>query len=169
MIYTLHNTGASNGYVTLLQARGYPVKMYNPIEQWNQDDASILQNGYSELIIDQKYSPTILPNVGLAAIELNQEKNARTMIGKLSALANTNYETMISFLVGDIGSLEKVVEDQTITNGQYFIQQISFEIAVSGIVTFDWLLIQALSLSAIYWHINIAGQSEIGVTTTIGY
>jgi hypothetical protein len=169
VIYTLHNTGASNGYVTLLQARGYPVKMYNPIEQWNQDDASILQNGYSELIIDQKYSPTILPNVGLAAIELNQEKNARTMIGKLSALANTNYETMISFLVGDIGSLEKVVEDQTITNGQYFIQQISFEIAVSGIVTFDWLLIQALSLSAIYWHINIAGQSEIGVTTTIGY
>jgi len=167
--YTLQNTGGSNGYVTFLQARGFPVKMYNPIEQWAQDDPSILANGYSELIIDQKYSPTILPNVGLASIELGQEKSAKITIGKLNALANTNYELMASFLTGDIGSLIKVVEAQTVTNAGYFIQNISFEIALSGIITFSWLLRQALSLTAVYWHIGVTGQDEIGVNTIIGY
>jgi hypothetical protein len=76
---------------------------------------------------------------------------------------------MASFLTGDIGSLIKVVEAQTVTNAGYFIQNISFEIALSGIITFSWLLRQALSLTAVYWHIGVTGQDEIGVNTIIGY
>lgn len=169
VIYTLHNTGGTTGYVTTLQARGYPVKIYNPVEQWDQDDASILQNGYSELIVDQRYSPTIMPNVGLAQVLLAQEKDAKTMVNKLSGLANTNHELMASFLVGDVGSLIQVIETQTGTNTPYYIQGVNFEIGLNGIVTFTWLLREALSLSSQYWELETVGYGELEVTTFVGY
>jgi hypothetical protein len=167
--YTLTNTGAVTGYVTFLQARGFPVWIYNPVEQWNSDPASILVNGYSELIVDQKYSPTIMPNVGLAQILLAQNKDAHVQANKFKGLANTDYELMASFLNMDVGSLIKIVEAQTATNNYYFIQGVDFEIAVSGIVTFTWLLRAALSLATGYWTLQVAGASELESTTVVGY
>lgn len=167
--YTITNNGATDGYVTKLQSRGYPVYIYNPVEQYTTDNTSILQNGYSELLVDQKYSPTLLPNIGLAQILLNQEKDARVVINKINLLANTSYEHMISFLNHDVGSLIKVVEDQTGTNNYFFIQQVTFEIGVNGIINYSYLLKEATSIQDSYWTLQTAGKSELQQTTFVSY
>lgn len=168
--YSLTNTSTGTaGYVTLLQARGYPVYTYNAIAQYIKDDTSILQNGYKPLNIDQKYSTTLMPNIGLATIILSREKDARIVIERLSFIANTSPAMMFSFLNHDVGSLIKVVESQTNTNAYYFIQDVEFEITVGGIVTCSWGLTLNQSTSDVYWMVETVGNSELGVSTFVGY
>ena len=169
VIYTITNTGGTAGYVTLLQARGYPVYVYNPVEQFTQDNASVLQNGYNELLVDQKYSTTLLPNIGLAQVLLSQEKDAKVVVSKINLLANTSPQHMNSFLQYDVGSLIKIEENQTGTNDYFFIQAVDFQIDLGGVIKYSYLLKNAVTLSSSYWTLETAGKSELESTTFVSY
>lgn len=169
VFYTLQNTGGTDGYVTHLQARGYPLYIYNSVEQFVEDPASILQNGYLELNIDQRYTPSVVPNAGLAEILLPLEQDPKTVVRKVSFLANSSFEHMSAFLVYDVGDLIRIVENQGATDSLYFIQGVSFEITVAGIIYCVYTLRNAATLSDQYWELETAGKSELEQTTFIAY
>jgi hypothetical protein len=147
-IYTLTNTSIYTGYITLLQARGYGIKAYNPIETSQESAGSYNEYGYQEQRIDQKYQRDLTFGELETKKVLDQEKQPRTVLNSITMNANSSASLMIAFLNVDIGDLVHIKETRLEINGYYYIQGISFTIQPGGIIFFTWIVKQALSLAS---------------------
>jgi len=166
---SLTNSSGTDGYITFLRIRGQAVYTYNSVSQFARDDDSILLNGLSEVNIEQKYNSGLISNNILPNIILQQEKTAKTRVERIHILGNSSYESMIAFMLFDVGSVFQLIETHDETNGYYFIQDVKFTIDEGGIVNYSWGLKFATTLSDQYWQVGVVGFSEVGQTTYVSY
>jgi hypothetical protein len=151
--YELTNENAKKGWLTLLQARGYGVKIYSPIDYPAEDQDSIDEFGYIQKVLDQRYAQDFTK--GKLAVEswLDQEKQPRTKLNKINLVANKCGSLMMAFLNLDVGDLIHAKEDKTGIDEYEYIQGVQFSITPGGLMKFSWIvkamLCLALGLTAV--------------------
>jgi hypothetical protein len=143
-IYTLTNTSAFDGYITKLQARGYGIYAYNPIEGTVEDSTSILAYGENAETVDQLYQRDLTSGSAWATAIVAAEKDPRLVLESVTMNANTSGTLMQSFLNCDVGDMVHVEETRTGINGNFYIQNVSYEIQPGGIINFTWGLKEQL-------------------------
>jgi len=166
--YTLTNNNASASYITKLQARGIGIYIDSPLEVIAEDSGSISTYGYNEVTLDMKYQDTVEAPTSLAAVILAQDSSPRTQLTQIDLLANTNNDLMHLFLYLDIGDLVQIIETNQGIDNFYYINGIKFTIKGKAIY-YSWVLKDALTLNNNYWQLEVAGKSELGITTILGY
>ncbi len=164
--YTLKNTGGTSGYVTLLQARGLGIYLYDPVEYVTQDTDSINTFSYAPLTLDMKYQDDPYTAASVADVILEQDKEPRQILNKVNFLANYDDFLMKAFLHADIGDLIRVRETQTGIDGYYHIHGVDFEILQGGVIYFSWIVKEAISFNTDFW---VLGTSTLGESTILGY
>jgi hypothetical protein len=139
--YTLINTGTTDGWITLLQARGIGVYTNNPIEKTEEDTTSIANYSYQSEIVYQKY--VRIPDFGASEARriLYRDKTPRTMLDSITLNANRSSMHMQAFLNLDVGSYIQVMEDQTGIDGKFYIQRVKFQEIEGGIINFTYDLV----------------------------
>jgi hypothetical protein len=143
-IYTLTNTSVTPGYVTRLNAAGYGVYAYNPIEGTAEDTTSILAYGENAETIDQLYQRDLTAGQAWATAIVAAEKDPRLVLESVTMNANTSGTLMQAFLNCDVGDMVHVEETRTGINGNFYIQNVSYEIQPGGIINFTWGLKEQL-------------------------
>jgi hypothetical protein len=169
VLYTLHNTGGTPGYVTKLQARGKGIYIYDPIEYVNEDTASKNEYGYLELSVDMKYQQNTETAAALADVMLSQLKDPKISLNKITYLANYSDFAMMMFFTLDIGDLINIKESLNGVNANYYIQALDYKITPGKIIKCIYTVAEASSLSSNYWQLEMIGFSELGTTTVLGY
>lgn len=144
--YAVQNTGGTTAYMTKLQARGYGIYAYNPLEYIAEDSASQTANGEYEQVIDQKYQITMDKARVSGDAVLDQYKNPRTVVNSVTFNANSSSELMLSFLNLDVGDLIRLKEAQSAVDGWYWIQSVQFVCKPGGVIYFTWGLKEHNSL-----------------------
>ena len=143
-IYTLTNTSASDGYITKLQARGFGVYAYNPIEGTVEDSTSILAYGENAETVDQLYQRDLTSGSAWATAIVAAEKDPRLVLESVTMNANYSGTLMQAFLNCDVGDLVHVEETRTGIDGDFYIQNVSYDIQPGGIINFTWGLKEQL-------------------------
>jgi hypothetical protein len=169
IIYTLQNTGISNGYITKLQARGTAIRAYDPVISFSQGSVSIDTHGKYVLDLDLQYQddPTI-SNAYITTL-LNQYQNPVTRCEYLKLCANTDNDRMQAFLYMDIGDRFTLAETISGVDGDYFINGVDFEIYANNNIFYSWNIKSSSYDAFAFWYLGVVGQSELGVTTIVGF
>lgn len=146
--YTLTNGSIYTGWITnpKLQARGYGIYSYNPIESAQESAASYNKYGYQFETLHQRYQRELTSGILEAQKILEAEKEPRTVLRKIHMDASQSSQTMMAFLNLDIGDLVRIKEDQTGIDGYYYIQGVEFSILPGGVIMFSWIVRQSFSL-----------------------
>jgi len=149
VIYTVRNNHATlSGYITLLQARGYGIYSFNPIQYVASDTASISAHGEYEQTVEQKYQADLAQGVVAGNTFLDQYKDPRTVINSMTCNANRTGQLMESFLSLDIGDLIHVKETQSAIDRWAWIQNIRFELRPGGLLNYTYGLKEHDSLAS---------------------
>lgn len=144
--YSLVNTSTSSGYVTKLQARGYGVYTYNPVETIRKNSASYNEYGYKSETLEQMYQQSVVAGKVEADKVLNMERQPRTKLNSVEFCANRSTTLMMMALALDVGDLVHIKEDRTGTDGYFYIQGVEMRIKRGGILVATWIVTQAFSL-----------------------
>lgn len=146
--YTLTNNYNSTypGYVTFLQARGYGLYTYNPVEVSFSDDGSMDDFGESSTVATQAYKDE--PSAGYQFIKsvVEENKNSKSRLKRASFIANTSEDNMMSFMYHDIGSKVELTEVRSNITNHYYIVSRKYSIDIGGVVKFSYILQEANSL-----------------------
>lgn len=127
--YTLVSSAADTCFITLLQARGYGIYTYATSESTAEDTPSINEFGYSSVTLHQQYQQNIMLGKIEAAKILEEERQPRTVLNKVTMQANKDVDYLLGYLMHDIGDLINVKEDETGIDAYYYIQGLSFSIS----------------------------------------
>ena len=168
IIYTLTNSGA-NAYVTKLQAQGTAIRAYDPVISFAQGTASIDRHGTYTLDLDMPYQddPTI-SNAFITTL-LNQYQNPVTRCEYIKLCANTDNDRMQAFLYMDIGDRFTLAETVSGVDGDYFINGVDFEVYANNNIFYSWNIKSSSYDAFAFWYLGVVGQSELGVTTIVGF
>lgn len=164
VFYTLENTGATNGYVTKLQARGTAIYLYEPLDIVVQDNTSIAARGENVLNIDMKYQDEPTSPQYIAERVVRQNKDPKPLIERIYFTANTSELLMTAFMYLGVGDLVYIIDDRSRNNGYFYIQSRKFSLGLGGIIKFSWTVKKAYSLQNSYW---VLGHSRLGVDTIL--
>ena len=166
--YTLVNGGVSNGYVTLLQARGKGIYTYNPVDKKYEYAAGIAIDGTKVLNLNMPYldDPLIADDFG--TILLQQYEQKRTLVEAVNFIANKSAFLKSAFVYRGVGDKVRLVDSYAGVDEEFFIQQVNFTI-VQQVVEFTWLLKAASFDSFVFWELETTGLSELDETTILGF
>jgi len=166
--YTLVNGGVSNGYVTLLQARGKGIYTYNPVDKKYEYSAGIAIDGTNVLNLNMPYldAPLIADDFG--TILLQQYEQKRTLVEAVNFIANKSAFLKSAFVYRGVGDKVRLVDSYAGVDEEFFIQQVDFTI-VQQVVEFTWLLKAASFDSFVFWELETTGLSELDETTILGF
>lgn len=167
--YTLQNTGATAGYVTKLQARGYGIYTYDPLTQYVEDAASLASYGPLELMLDMKYEQNLELVAEIASIQLDQYAQPKDSIESISFIANSSEYAMNMFLYLDVGMRIQVMEPHSAVSGDYFIQSVAFNVTGNEIITVSYMLMSGTFDNYTFWELGIDGSTELGETTVLAF
>jgi len=167
--YTLTNNSLMTGYVTKLQARGKGVYLYDQIEYKASDTPSISTYGEYPLKVDMKYQADTTTAVAVAKNLLQQNKEPKLVLNKISFLANQSDLLLQAFLNLDVGDLVYLADPSAGIDGYFHIQAVEYILSPGGIIQFSWDVLDALSSSGSYWELGISGKSELNTTTILGF
>lgn len=166
--YELTNSGAA-GYVTKLQARGLGIYIYDPVELIDEDTTSEAVHGTRSLSLDMKYQDSPLAAASFANVLKGQYKDPRTIVDKVTFYANRDEKHMVAFLVCEPGDKIHLTEPVSGVDHDYFINGVEFDIVQGNVIRYSWYVKPASEDSYVVWYLGIVGQSELGVTTKLGY
>jgi hypothetical protein len=168
VIYSVTNTGTANAYA-YVQAQGTAVRVYDPVISFVSDATSIATHGKHTLNLDMKLQDD--PTVATAFITtmLSQYKDPVTRAEVLPYCANRSPELLAAFLYLDIGARFTAVEYVSGISGDYFINGVDFTILPGDIINFSWHVKSSAYDTFAFWYVGVAGQSEVGVTTFVGF
>lgn len=162
--WALSNTGAADGYVTLLQARGKGIYTFDESVSISDDAAEISAFGEVEVVIDQKYQDNPLSAESVSKYWKNRLVVRRNDVNSVTFVPNKNEALMCLFMCAYIGRQFNLSETVTDVDGNYFINGIEYEIIAGGIITCTLYPLQSSGEN--YWTL---GYSELGVSTILGY
>lgn len=143
--YTLTNSGATAGYITTLQARGYGIYIYNPADYSKEEVVSIGLYGEKELSLDLKYLNSPTRAKYYADCLMPYLHYPSSIINSFSFKANTSESTLLMFLFMDCGDMVKIVDDKSyITNHKvlyFYINGVSFSVTPGGVIDYSWIVL----------------------------
>lgn len=164
---TLANTGTTDGYVTRLQVRGRGLYDYEPVEMEAKDTDSTAQFGDNVLTYDMKLQNDLAVGRDVANYLLGVWKDPQTRIEGVDFVANSSLALMTAALQMEPSNRISLAEAVSGIDRDYYINGITFTLGVAGLLTFNWLVVPTDPFAA--WIIGVAGSSEIGTTTIVGY
>jgi len=165
--YILANTGANNGHVNLLQARGTAIRMFDPQSAIASDSLSREAYGDKVINLNLLYQDSPLEAQDFASNTLSLYKDPKTIIKKASFFINTNSTTMAAGRDGEPGDRVRISETVSGINDEYFIDGITLDIFPYNVVKVGWSLRDASD--ATFWLLGTASASELGETTWLGF
>ncbi len=138
-----------NGWLTKFLVRGYGVYTYNPISTVARNQTSIDRRGTKTATITQKYKTVLHRARVFVEAEVNRNKNPRMVLNAIGISANTSAVLMTAFLNLHPGDLANIIIDKLNIDGHYYIQGVdNVEITTGGIINFDWVLRESISLQS---------------------
>jgi hypothetical protein len=158
----------ADGWVYILQARGKGVYLYDKTESTVEDTALTATDGERMLTLDMKYRDSPIEADIIAPIWLSKFKQKDTLAEKASFVANRSEFLMMAFIVLQVGDKVWAKNTRTDIDAAYFINGKEFNITEGGIIHYSYILCPAAYDSYIFWELEVAGKSELGVTTWIG-
>lgn len=170
------NGGTVDGYLTKLQARGRGIYDYEQVSVEALDTASRALYGERVLTVDQFYQSDPAIPAAAAAWLLATYAAPRTNAKTVTLLGHYSDERMRQALgleISDrIGLREEAtgIDTQTGTSATvhgYYINSVSGRIDAGGLVSVTFQLAPGYAFD--YWILGIAGSSELGVTTRLGF
>lgn len=167
--YTITNSGTVDGYITFLQAVGRGIYNYDPVTYVATDATSKAEFGSYVISIDMKYQDDPTVANALVNILLARKKDPATAFEEVSFVANRNLSLMGAFLESDIGTRIRLTETVSGIDEDYFIQGVRFKVYPGGIIEYAWKVKRASEDIYQFWLLEVAGRSELGVTTYLGY
>jgi len=138
-----------NGWLTKFNVRGKGVYNYNPISALAKNQTSIDRRGTKTTTMTQKYKNNLYEARVFVEAEVNRNKDARVVLNAIRMCANTSAALMTAFLNLHPGDLTNIIIDKLNVDGHYYIQGVdNISISTGGIINFDWMLREALSLQS---------------------
>lgn len=165
--YTLTNTGGDTGYVTILQARGYGLYDFEPV-QITVDDLPSQVNGINPVALDMPYQSSLVLGDGLARYLLNRHSTQVTRLDTITMFVSRSIG-MLAALHLEPGSLLEITETVSgLTLARFHImgERGSIDTPASITMIFDVI---AADNSAGLWRLDEPGASELGATTAAGF
>ena len=146
--YNLTNSGATAGYITKLQARGYGIYLYNPTDYNASDNiSSIPSYGELETSLDLKYLNDPTRAKHYADNLLSLLRFPAVNVNSFSFLANRSEKDLLHFMYLDCGDMLQIVDDKVdVTSyafSYYYINGIEFTVTQGGLIKFTWIVVQA--------------------------
>lgn len=140
---------SANGWLTKFNVRGHGVYNYNPISVLAKNQTSIDRRGTKTATLTQKYKNNLYEARVFVEAEVNRNKDPRIVLNAIGMCANTSAALMTAFLNLHPGDLANIIIDKLNVDGYYYIQGVdNVSISTGGIINFDWMLREALSLQS---------------------
>jgi hypothetical protein len=165
--FTIVNNVATPGYVSMLKAIGTAVRMFDPVVNKATDSDS--QDDYDLRLwqYDMPYQVSVLTGQAIADAVLAAFKTPFYYIRGMSWVPDTASDLADAFdiSVGDgikiTSALHGISEKEVYVNG------VHGRILNQNTVVFDYTLAYAFTGTA--WMLGIAGKSELGTNTYLGF
>jgi hypothetical protein len=138
--YEAENTGATDGYITLLYAKGKGIYTPDAVDFIAEDATSIALVGPSQLTVDMKYQDDPTVNESIATVLLQQTKDAKINPENATFNANRASYLLNSFINFEPGDRVNIKEFVTNTSDDYFIQGLEGVIKPGGLINFTWYI-----------------------------
>ncbi len=161
-------TPTVDGWVFILQARGKGVYLFDKTEATVEDSALIATDGERMLTLDMKYRDSPIEADIIAPIWLSKYKQKDTLGEKASFVANRSEFLMMAFIALQVGDKVWIRNTRAAIDAAYFINGKEFNITEGGIIHFSYILCPASYDSYVFWELEVAGKSELNVTTWEG-
>lgn len=167
-IVVTHVSGAT-GYIRALQARGDGVLSLNPVVSYERDASSASTYGENLVDLDMPFQSDPYVGADLAQYLKQVYANPLANVREVSFVANQSDALMTAAITGDISARVQLVETVSglSTATYYFINGVEHSISEREVLTCTWWLTPADP--AEYWQLGVAGASELGVTTRLGF
>jgi hypothetical protein len=165
---SLENTGATDGYITLLEISGTPIYIADTVTQVVDvatDDDTFY--GKIEMLLDQKYQedPTVtLDQITLLAARYSTRTNT---IETITFCASKCVQLATVYMFCDIGAKIPLQYTEFAIDEIYTIQ--GMDVYMQGNATFCKLYVKPARFDTYkFWILGVPGSSELGTTTTLG-
>jgi hypothetical protein len=146
--HQVRNDSAYAGWIIKYNTRGLGIYQYNPIEHVAKDDPSIQVNGHYTETLDQKYQSSLGQGRVYVEAAVEDEKDPRIVINKVTFLANQSSTLMMAFLNFGPGSLVRIKHTKRGVDSYFYIQGVSeFRVTSGGLIMFTWVVKQVLTMT----------------------
>jgi hypothetical protein len=166
--YIVSNSGAK-GWLRTFTIQGYGIYRTDPVEVLVEDTDSQDDYGVNQTRIDQKYQDQIESGINEANKILDDEKEPRNVVDKISYLVNSSQENFNSFMYLDIGDMINVKEDKPASDAYYYIQGQKFKIELGGIIMCDYVIKDTYSFKKGLSPIALRFSSETGSKNAVNF
>jgi hypothetical protein len=146
--YVLTTTSVGEGWLTLLQARGYGIYYTEPISVYVSDEESIEEYGDTVLEIDQRYQDDLYLGDAMARRVVEEYKTPKSRVKRAYFLANLNPSNLMASVHLDVGKLLKIYDDRSEMYKWYYITARSFTITLGKVIHVTFSLVEAPSIQS---------------------
>lgn len=167
---TITITTTVTAYYNKLQCRGQGVYAYQTVVGSAVVSGSVTNKGTNKLAVDCRYQadPFFAQNAAKYLASVAATDATILTDGVRASCPATDETTLTSLLAIEISKVIAVTEQVVgITAGSYWVNAITEEIDERDNVTMTFGLMP--NLSSTVWTLGIAGASELGVTTVLGF
>jgi len=166
--FVLHNTNSSQaGFVTKLQVRGKAIRIYEPITQIAEDDASIAAYYKRPLSLILSYQDNPLVGKDFADYVLSYYKDPQTELMRAEFEANRSNGTMTAALEREVGDRVNITENLTAISADYVINGCELYIYGKELIRMGWIVVIAGTVA--YWLLGTADYGELGEVSWLGF
>lgn len=165
---TLTNGADRTGFINRFNLRGYGLYEYDPVEITGQDDASRTLHGDRPLNYDMPYQDNSNVGMDFKNYLLGWRHDPITQIEAVELAANTSDYLMTAVLALDVGKRITVAETVTGLSADYFVNGYNLSIEAGGLIRCTLGPLDTIDTTQ-YWLLGVAGSSELGATTRLGY
>jgi len=164
--FTLGNTATGSLYMTLLQIRGKPIRVWDPITLQEEDATSQAAYGKRAATLDLAMQADEVFGVSYAEYLLGRFKDPfvwadKALIQGRAEIGNVN--------LFSLDLLDKVVisdEHTGLSSAQHWIRAVEYDLRPK---TFAVTLHLERADDRLYWLLGKSGYSELGSTTRLGF
>ena len=160
---TFTNNGTSTGFVNLYILRGKPVRFF---ESSDVENLPVGSHGNRTLKMDLPYITQFNDARDFADTAASRYGSPFTNVQNISFRANRNADMMKAALSVEPGSRVRIREDQTGIDRDFFVNGV--DLTYDG-KFLDCTWIPERAFAGDFWFLGLAGFSEIGISTTLGF
>jgi hypothetical protein len=165
---TLHNTGASIGYVNKFILQGHIIRLYDRVDVTATAPAANLNlYGEQELRFNLPYQDNPNTAEDFAGYLKNLWAYPLTQVDSIDFVANTD-ELKDAMINCGIGMKIAIKETVTGIDDSYFINGVEWRIEPGSIYRCKYYCERAAA-SGSFWLLGTVGSSELGQTTILGF
>lgn len=161
-VFTIKNTSGTDGFITLLQARGNGLYDYNPVESISASTSSTDSYGERQLVLDMPSNSDAAVAQAVADYLRDVYKDPGSVEITLGLLA-TDTASLAASIPIEVGDVITVTETVTGIASAYFVNNVRLIFETPTIVNVEWLCQKAPVQN--YWTLETVGKSELDQTT----